>query len=162
MEELARVVKGINNHANDFAQLSTDLSLYVSFSVPADVVIAARVGGGINYGKYEFFQAQYLSGIENLRGYRRFRFGGDKMFYNNLDVRIRLADFRGYILPGSIGLVGFHDVGRVWMREENSGRWHTGYGGGVWLAPAKRYVIAACYGFSKDGGLPFVTLGFQF
>ncbi|RYY29962.1 MAG: hypothetical protein EOO04_05945 [Chitinophagaceae bacterium] len=158
----ARVVKGINNHANDFAQLSTDLSLYVSFSVPADVVIAARVGGGINYGKYEFFQAQYLSGIENLRGYRRFRFGGDKMFYNNLDLRIRLADFRGYILPGSIGLVGFHDVGRVWMREENSGRWHTGYGGGVWLAPAKRYVIAACYGFSKDGGLPFVTLGFQF
>ncbi len=157
-----RLVKGVNSFANDYAQLSTDLSLYVSFNVPADVVIAARVGAGINYGSYEFFQAQYLSGLDNLRGYRKYRFGGDKMFYNNLDLRIRLADFRGYILPGSIGVLGFHDVGRVWVREESSGRWHTGYGGGIWLAPGKRYVVAACYGFSRDGGLPFVTLGFQF
>ncbi|MET0244788.1 MAG: BamA/TamA family outer membrane protein [Flavitalea sp.] len=158
----ARVVKGVNAYANDFAQLATDLSLYISFKVPADLVIAARVGGGINYGKYEFFQAQYLSGLENLRGFRKYRFAGDKMFYNNIDLRIRIADFRGYILPGSVGILGFHDIGRVWVKEEESGRWHNGYGGGIWLAPGKRYVVAACYGFSEDGGLPFVSLGFQF
>ena len=158
----ARLIKGLNDYTNDFAQLASDLSVYMSFKVPADLVIAARVGGGINFGKYEFFQAQYLSGLENLRGYRKFRFAGDRMFYNNIDVRIRIADFRGYILPGSIGLLAFHDVGRVWVKDENSDKWHNGYGGGVWLAPGKRYVIAACYGFSSDGGLPFVSLGFEF
>jgi hypothetical protein len=158
----ARVVKGLNSYANDFAQLATDLSFYLSFNVPADVVVAARVGAGINYGKYEFFQAQYLSGVENLRGFRKYRFAGDKMLYNNIDVRIRIADFRSYLLPGSIGLVLFNDIGRVWVKDEKSGKWHDGYGGGLWIAPGKRYVIAACYGFSSDGGLPFVTLGFQF
>jgi hypothetical protein len=158
----ARVVKGVNEYANDFAQLATDLSLYLSFNVPADLVVAARVGAGINYGKYEFFQAQYLSGLENLRGFRKYRFAGDKMFYNNIDLRIRIADFRSYLLPGSIGLLAFNDIGRVWVKDEKSGKWHNGYGGGIWLAPGKRYVIAACYGFSSDGGLPFVTLGFQF
>jgi outer membrane protein assembly factor BamA len=158
----AKVVKGVNKYANDFAQLSTDLSVYLNLNAASDLVLAARVGAGISYGNYEFFQAQYLSGLENLRGFRKFRFAGDKALYNNIDLRMRLADFRGYILPGSIGLVLFHDIGRVWVEQESSDRWHTGYGGGLWLSPGKRYIIAACYGFSRDGGLPFVTLGFQF
>jgi hypothetical protein len=158
----ARVLKGVNKYANDFAQLSTDLSVYLNLNAASDLVLAARVGAGISYGKYEFFQAQYLSGLENLRGFRKFRFAGDKVLYNNIDLRMRLADFRGYILPGSIGLVLFHDIGRVWVENESSERWHNGYGGGLWLSPGKRYIIAACYGFSKDGGLPFLTLGFQF
>jgi hypothetical protein len=157
-----RAATGLGKYSHDIAQLGTDLSFYLSFNIPADIVIAARLGGGINFGKYEFFQAQYLSGLDNLRGYRKFRFAGDKMLFNNIDLRIRLADFRGYLLPGSFGLVAFHDVGRVWVKGESSSEWHNGYGGGLWIAPAGRFVIAACYGYSKDGGLPFISFGFQF
>ena len=126
------------------------------------LVFAGRIGAGASKGNYEFFQAQHLGGNESLRGYRNFRFAGDQRFYNNFDLRIQLTQLRGYILPGTLGLLLFQDIGRVWWQDEKSGRWHAGYGGGIWLAPANRFVVAACYGQSDEGGLPFVSLGFQF
>jgi outer membrane protein assembly factor BamA len=158
----ARWIDGVTDYAYSFKQAQTELAFYTSFNTNAKFVIAARVGGGINSGNFEFFQAQHLGLSENLRGYRKFRFAGKKMVYNNIDLRLRLGEIKGYILPATAGLVFFHDIGRVWMPDENSGRWHTGYGGGIWLAPAGRYVFAACYSYSKDGGLPFISLGFQF
>lgn len=158
----ARWVNGVSSVSNTFTQWESTFSYYVSLLAPNQVVLAGRMGGGGNYGSYEFFQAQYLGGNESLRGYRNFRFAGDKRFYNNLDLRIRLTELRGYILPGTIGLLIFQDLGRVWLKNESSRRWHLGYGGGIWLAPANRFVVAACYGQSEEGGLPFVSLGFQF
>ncbi len=32
------------------------------------------------------------------------------MFYNNLELRIKLADIANYILPGQLGLTGFYDI----------------------------------------------------
>ncbi len=153
---------GLNHISNSITQLGTDMSVFMSFSKAAKFVIGARAGAGINFGNYEFFQAQYLGGTENLRGFRKYRFGGDKMAFGNLDLRLHLFDFRGYLLPGSVGILGFTDVGRVWYDKESSSAWHSGYGGGIWLAPAKRYVITFCYAHSSDGGLPFISLGFEF
>jgi outer membrane translocation and assembly module TamA len=154
--------KGLTGSSTNITQFSSDLSFFTSFSRAAKFVIAGRVGGGINFGKYEFFQAQSLGGTENLRGFRKYRFAGDKMAFANLDLRLHLFDFRGYLIPGSLGLLGFNDVGRVWFDTENSSAWHYGYGAGIWIAPAKRYVLTFCYAHSKDGGLPFVSFGFQF
>lgn len=158
----ARWVNGVSSAARSFTQWESTLSYYVSLIAPNQLVLAGRIGGGRNYGQYEFFQAQYLGGNESLRGYRNFRFAGDKRFFNNLDLRIRLTELRGYLLPGTIGLLLFQDLGRIWWHTEDSRRWHLGYGGGIWLAPANRFVLAACYGQSEEGGLPFVSLGFQF
>lgn len=154
--------KGVNSYSSNFTQFTSDLSVYISSNLPPRMVIALRFGGGINFGSYEFYQAQFLSGTENLRGYRKYRFAGDKMFYNNLDIRIRLKDYQGYLFTGSYGLLFFHDVGRVWWKGEESGRWHNGYGLGAWVSPAKRFVVAASYMRSKEGGLPLVNFGFQF
>ncbi|MFT4024484.1 MAG: BamA/TamA family outer membrane protein, partial [Flavihumibacter sp.] len=157
-----RLVKGLNNAARAFQQYRTDLSFYAGFGVQSNVVLAARFGAGNNGGGYEFFQAQYLSGPDNLRGFRKYRFAGQQMAYNNLDLRIRMGEIRGYLFPASIGAVLFHDIGRVWQPGEHSGRWHNGYGAGIWLAPAGMYVFTVNYAYSNDGGLPSVTLGFQF
>ncbi|MFM9911110.1 MAG: BamA/TamA family outer membrane protein [Chitinophagaceae bacterium] len=157
-----QALKGLSGSSTNLTQFSTDLSFYTSFNKAANLVLAGRIGGGINFGKYQFFQAQYLGGNDNLRGFRKFRFAGDRMLYSNIDVRLHLFDFRGYIIPGSLGVLGFNDIGRVWIRGEKSTAWHHGYGAGIWVAPAKRYIITACYAYSKDGGLPFISLGFQF
>ncbi|MFN3667462.1 MAG: BamA/TamA family outer membrane protein, partial [Sediminibacterium sp.] len=158
----ARWINGVSRISNSFTQWESTFSYFVNLMAPNQVVLAGRIGGGANYGNYEFFQAQYLGGNESLRGYRNFRFAGDKRFYNNLDLRIKLTELRGYILPGTLGLLFFQDLGRVWLKNESSRSWHLGYGGGIWLAPANRFVLAACYGQSEEGGLPFVSLGFQF
>ncbi len=74
-----------------------------------------------------------------------------------------MTHFNTYLFPGQIGLLVFNDVGRVWNENENSTDWHVGNGAGIWVAPIKRFVIAAMYTRSKEEKfLPLVTFGFQF
>jgi Omp85 superfamily domain/Calcineurin-like phosphoesterase len=158
-----KILSGLNNASNQLTQLNSDLSLFTSFSTPANVVIATRFGGGINFNKdFEFFQAQYLGGTDNLRGFRKYRFAGKSMLFNNTELRIKLADFRTYLLPGSIGLLFFNDIGRVWIENDNSSKWHNGFGGGLWIAPLKRLAITASITKSDEETLPLITFGWQF
>ena len=85
------------------------------------------------------------------------------MLFNNAEVRLKLADFPFYIFSGSAGVLAFHDIGRVWSDGETTGRWHNGYGGGIWVSPLRRFVIVGSLAFSKEErGLPLLTMGFQF
>ncbi len=158
----ASVFRGVNGPAGNYARLESDLSLYWSFRLPARVTLATRFGGSINAGDYEFFQAGTLGGLTNLRGYRRTRYTGKSTLYNNTEVRLRLFSFRTYLFPGYFGVLGFHDVGRVWAEGEDSDTWHTGAGGGLWLAPFRQAVISFMYGISKEDRVPLLRVGFLF
>jgi len=153
---------GLNGKSHPYSQLNTDLSLFTSFNTRGNVVISTRVGWGKTFGQHEFYQAQFLGATENLRGYRKFRFAGDEEFYHNIDLRIRLADFQTYLFPGSLGLLFFNDVGRVWLKGEDSKQWHDGYGGGIWISPLKRFVFSASYAEGSDGGVTLIKVGFQY
>jgi len=153
---------GLNNASKEYSQLNTDLALYTSFNTRANFVIANRVGWGKSFGSYQFYQAQTLGALENLRGYRKDRFTGGESFYHNIDVRIKLAEFSTYLFPGTFGMVLFNDVGRVWQEGENSRQWHDGYGGGFWISPLRRLVFSASYGQGTDGGVVLLKLGFQY
>ena len=153
---------GVGSVSKNFTQLNSDFGIYISLPGNTNFVIAERFGAGINFGDYEFFQAQYLSGTENLRGYRKYRFAGTSMLYNNLELRIKLADFRTYLFPGAIGLLGFFDTGKVWVKNDPSSGWHQGFGGGLWIAPMKKIVISISYAASKEGGLPLISFGWMY
>lgn len=157
-----RVLRGMNDISKDITQLNSDLSVYIPLNHNANSTLAIRFGGGHNFDGFEFYQAQFLGGTENLRGYRKYRFAGRSMAYNNIELRIKLGDFRTYLFPGSLGILVFHDAGRVWVDNDTSDEWHTGYGGGFWISPLKRLVITASYTISKEDKLPLVTLGWQF
>ncbi|MBC6425139.1 MAG: BamA/TamA family outer membrane protein [Ekhidna sp.] len=148
--------------SQSFTRLSADWSFYLGTKLPSSIVFANRLGVAHNVGDFEFFNANVLGGRENLRGFRRNRFHGETFFYHNLDVRIKLFSFRSYIFPGQFGILGFHDVGRVWIDNEDSDTWHTGKGFGVWLSPVNMFVLNFNYGFSDDGTLPSFYLGFFF
>jgi hypothetical protein len=154
---------GLNDKSNRVTQLHWDMSVFISTNPRPRFVYAERLGVGHNIGAYDIPQAQYLSGTENLRGYRRNRFAGETMLFNNFEVRMRLFDFSTFLFPGALGLLGFHDIGRVWADEEKSGRWHMGYGGGIWIAPIRRWVAAVSVAHSKDENLiAYLSLGFRF
>jgi hypothetical protein len=154
--------KGLGGDATDFNRISGEISLYRTFRIPLRLTIANRAGGAKNYGQTEFFQANRLDGLTNLRGYRQNRFAGGSSFYNNTDVRIKLFNFQSYLFPGSLGIMGFHDVGRVWEKNENSKKWHNGYGGGIWISPVNMIVISAEYAVSKESRMPLLRAGFLF
>lgn len=154
--------KGLSTFANDYAQLSSELALYAKFRIPLKTVLALRVGGGHNIGNFQFFQAQTLGGTTNLRGYRKNRFSGRSVFYQNTELRIQLAEFTSVLFPAKFGLVGINDIGKVWVDEENSTLLHWGYGGGIWLTPFNAVAITGTYTRSRDGGVPYVTFGWLF
>jgi len=84
------------------------------------------------------------------------------MAYNNLEFRFKVLSFTSYLIPGTVGLLAFNDVGRVWLKEEKSDRWHVGYGGGFYFIPADLLIIQAAGGFSKEGFRPYISMGLRF
>ena len=58
-------------------------------------------------GNPAFYQTAYLGGQGNLLGYSQFRFSGLNSVFNNLELRLKLADFANYILPGQLGVFDF-------------------------------------------------------
>jgi hypothetical protein len=156
-----RYLSGLNDASYDVTQLNSDLSFYISL-IKNRLVLANRIGGGHNFGDFEFYQAQYLGSEDNLRGYRKYRFAGQSKVYNNLELRLRLANFKTYLFPGSLGLLGFYDTGRIWADIGDNDKWLSGYGGGFWISPLKRLVLTLTYTASKEDKLPLIALGWKF
>jgi hypothetical protein len=154
---------GLNSRSNNLTQLHFDLGILASLKVAPKTVYGLRFGYAKNIGAYDIPQAQYLSGTDNLRGFRRDRFAGRSMMFYNVEIRHKLADFTTYLFPGSIGVLLFDDVGRVWADTEDSRRWHNGYGAGIWIAPIQRWVFTVSAAHSNEEKLlPYVSIGFRF
>lgn len=152
---------GLNDYSKSFAQLTSEFTFFKSFAKNA-VVFANRTGGGTTLGKTTFYQSLFLGGQGNLLGLRKYRYAGEHMLYNNLEVRIKMAQIGSYILPGQLGLIGFYDVGKTWAKGYNSKDIHQGVGGGVYYAPAQMLVIQAVAGHSEGSWYPYFALGFRF
>ncbi len=154
------------------AQLSvfrSVLSGYYSIDEPTKITFASRVGVRSVAGDFRFYQASTLGnngGLTRpgtLRGFERDRFSGRTSFFNNNEVRARLARIPFYYMPFAVGVLLHYDHGRVWYDGESSDRWHHSYGGGLWFNPLGQWVLTATYSSSNDGGSPFiVNLGFFF
>ncbi|TGD79531.1 BamA/TamA family outer membrane protein [Hymenobacter wooponensis] len=155
-------LRAVNERARTVSQLTTEASGYWTPSATPGLTLAGRVGGTFNFSNYEFYQAATLGGLSNLRGYRRTRFAGENSLYNNLEFRLYLGTLNTLLVSTKVGVVGFHDIGRVWLDEEHSTTWHTGYGGGLWLEPFRRVVLMATYNLSREDRLPVARLGFLF
>jgi outer membrane protein assembly factor BamA len=163
LEAQLESMKGLNNVSRDLTRFSGEFSVYQRLG-KLPVVLSNRTGYAHNFqtaDEYDFFQANYLDGQQNLRGYRRNRFGGDQMFFNNFEARIALFRFWSYIAPGQAGIIGFYDVGRVWVAGEDSNTWHSGYGPGIFIAPAT-LSFSLMYGISPEDNYPIARLGFFF
>ncbi len=161
-ENEAAWYSGINSQSGSFSELNTDFRLYLSRQINPRAVLALRVGGAMNNGTFDFINANILGGKTNLRGYPATRFYGDDAAYQNTDLRIKLADIHSYYFSGQLGIFGFHDVGRVWINQENSNKWHRGYGGGLWFSPFGMAVITARYAMSEEYDIIRLKFDFRF
>ena len=156
-----RHLAGTNDASYDVTQLNSDFIFYLPL-VRKTIVLVNRTGAGHNFGDFEFYQAQYLGNEDNLRGYHKNRFAGHTKLYNNTELRIRLANFKTYLFPGSLGLLGFYDTGRIWADNDDSKKWFSGYGPGIWISPLSRLVLTGTYAMSKESNIVLVGLGWKF
>jgi hypothetical protein len=142
---------GMSSTAKNFSRLQSDMTIYASLSDPAKIIAVIKMGGGKIFSKnFEYFQALSLGAQNYLRGFRKNRFAGNSLMYGSLELRVKLTDIKSYILPGTIGLIGFNEAGRVWMKNESSRRWHYAYGGGIYFIPYQLFIMSATMGFSTE------------
>ncbi|MEO6520775.1 MAG: BamA/TamA family outer membrane protein [Mucilaginibacter sp.] len=155
-------MRGFGSKANNYGQATSEFTLYLNPDRDSVFVIAARFGGGTTVGNAAYYQQIKLGGNEGLRGFNFERFTGKSMAYNNIELRLKMFDFVSYVTPGTIGIIAFNDVGRVWIPGENSNKWHDGYGGGIYFIPAELILIQGVVGHSSEGTYPYISAGFRF
>lgn len=153
---------GLNSYSRSFFQAFPEVSFYRQLDAKSRFVIANRTGAGLTIGSAAFYQSAFLGGHENLLGYLRYRFAGEHMLYNNFEVRVRLKKVESYIVPGTLGVLGFYDVGRVWQKDESSVKWHMGSGFALYYSPIQKLVLKFTLGRSQEGWYPYVNLGHRF
>lgn len=153
---------GIRNTSQTYSSISSALSMYWPLVFDPQVTLAMRFGIAHNIGSFPFYDANTLGGKQTLRGLLSSRYSGRTSFYNNIEMRGKLFDFRSYLLGGEVGLLGFFDHGRVWTDGEPSRQWHYGAGGGVWMSVFNMTVVRASIGFSEGSYNLLVGAGFFF
>jgi hypothetical protein len=154
-------MRQMNGSQRSYGQIQSEAIFYLPLLTRA-IVLANRLGGGTSIGQPAFYQQFQLGGYNNLRGYYVNRFTGKSAFYHNVELRIKLFDFTSYFFPGTVGLVGFNDIGRVWTTGESSAKWHQGYGGGIFVIPAELVLIQASFAKSVEGTQPYISIGLSF
>jgi hypothetical protein len=155
-------MRQITGQHKTYGRITSSASVHVPLFNDSNYVIAARIAGGTVMGEPAYYQMMQLGGAQILRGFRSNRFTGKTMLYNNIELRAKLFDFTSYLLPGSVGIIAFSDLGRVWQPGEKSKQWHHGYGGGFYFIPAQLFLLQTTVGVSGEGALTYITLGFRF
>lgn len=155
-----RYYAGINNNSTPLWRLQSDMTVYASLADFEKTLVILKLGGGhIFSDQYEFFQALNIGANNYLRGFRKNRFSGKSLAYASVEFRYKLLTIRSSILPGSFGVLGFDDIGRVWVAGDQSGKWHNAFGGGVYFLPLDLLSIAATIASSEEATLFNFSLG---
>ena len=156
-------MQSINKNSHNITTFTSDMQVYAPLRDPDKVVAVLRMGGGHIFSKnFEYFQALNMGANNFVRGFRKNRFSGSSLIYTSLELRVKLFKSQSYILPGNVGLIGFSDIGRVWLRDQPSKKWHSSYGGGFYYAPFSLFFISATVGISAEDKIFNFSLGTKF
>ncbi|HUS03720.1 MAG TPA: hypothetical protein VMY77_18400, partial [Chitinophagaceae bacterium] len=154
---------GLSGKTKNLIKLTSDMTVYASFNEERKWVGIARFGIGKIFSKnFEYFQALSLGANNFIRGFRKERFSGSGLAYGSAELRVKLFKSQSYILPGDVGVIGFYDVGKVWMRYQTSKKWHQSFGGGLYYSPFNIIIISGTVGISDEDKLLNFSLGTKF
>ncbi|RYY64520.1 MAG: hypothetical protein EOO12_09450 [Chitinophagaceae bacterium] len=155
-DALARHTVNTNKTDRSFQRYEATATAYFPLTNVISLVIHG--GGATVEGDPEFYQLATLGGGASLRGYKRQRFYGKTVAFNQNELRF-LWDLRSWLFNGKAGVIGFFDQGRVWNPGEKSSLWHTGFGGGIMIAPFNRTSITLAYGITPEDQVFNLRLG---
>ncbi len=153
----------IDDHDNELGYLKPSISIDYPLHSSGVIVFATKIGGEVLISdKYEFYHGATLGGTESLRAFRNQRFNGKSSFYQSSDIRVGLGKIKTSFIPLRFGVTGGFDYGRVWLNNENSNKWHTDYGGSVFINGFSVFTGNVGYYTSEEGNRVVFTFGFKF
>ncbi len=146
-----------------FRTMRAEARTYLTATAPLRTTLALRAGGEKIWGRFPYFESVFLGGSRSLRGYEENRFAGSAALWGNAELRMKLFDYR-ILVPGSVGVMGLADAGRVWLNGEEADEWHTAYGGGLtvsFVKPENVLVLSVVHSKEKNISL-YAGFGFAF
>jgi len=153
----------INGYDNKFGYLTPTVSFILPLHESGVANIATKAEANFIFGdEYEFYHAATVGGNNSLRGFRNERFLGKTSYFQTTDLRLGLTKFRTNFVPIRMGVTGGFDYGRVWNEEEDSDKWHTSYGGSVFINGFNAFTANVGYYLSDEDQRIIFTLGFRF
>lgn len=127
------------------------------------LVFATHAKAHLIFGDdFEFYQAANIGANNGLRGFRNERFTGKNAFVQTTDLRLNLRKVKTGLLPLNIGIYGGVDYGRVWLDAEDSDKWNTSIGGGIFANLAQMATFNLSAFNSYDGLRLAFKVGFGF
>lgn len=134
---VAGATQNLKDEEKVYGYVNPKLIFYHALSHNRKLVLKTHMQGQFNIGNnFEFFQAAQLGSDTGLRSYRKERFSGRSAFAGGGDVRYGFDSFKTRITPLQLGIFAGYDVGRVWVPNDDSDKWHSSYGGGFWVNAA--------------------------
>ena len=156
-------VRSIDNSDIDFIKLKSQLTFYFPINAfQKQAILAVRGAYAGNFGDYSFFQANFLSGTGQLRGLSRNRFAGKSVAYGNMELRKSFLKNKNTLALFDFGMLVHGDIGRVWIDDDMSDRWHNSYGGGLFINILDFFALVGSYSISDQDELVFVGTNFYF
>jgi outer membrane protein assembly factor BamA len=111
---------------------------------------------------FEFYQAAFLGGDTNLRGFRDNRFSGKTSFYQGSDLRYFIGQIKNPFAPINYGaFIGF-DYGRVWFPKKFQIDGINQPDLVLWLNSSNVISSTLSYFHSSDGGRIAFGMKFNF
>jgi len=141
-----------------FGYARLEAATHVPLPLPFTSSLALRGGARRVWGRYPFHEAVFLGGWDTLRGLSRNRYAGDASLYANGELRVPLTRVN-LLFQGELGAFALADVGRVYLRDEPSSRWHKGFGGGLWLSFDKGRRLLSATVARSEGNVAFYLHG---
>lgn len=146
-----------------FGSVRAEGAVYATLEHRPRPTFALRAGGERVLGTAPYQELAYLGGLSSLRGFPNQRFAGEGALFANAEVRVPLDDLF-FLLPGTYGVHGLFDAGRVFDDVDAVDDVHTAFGGGVWIAFVNRAgTVSLTLARSSDGDLAtYLKAGFLF
>jgi len=168
-----RLYPSIADVTDTFGEVHGDARAYVSTPNDRGITLALRAGGQKVFGTHPFFESAFIGGktpfslleaggASSVRGLPAQRYAGDASAYGSTELYLPIT--RAFLLvPGQIGLLGFFDIGRVFLSGESSDRWHHGAGGGLFFTtPGRHSLISVQIARSETNTAVYVRGGLAF
>jgi hypothetical protein len=156
-----------------FGEIHGQARAYVATKGERGITLSLKAGGQRVFGPYPFFESAFLGGKtpfnplepgggSAVRGLPPQRYAGDASLFGDAEVYLTLTN--AFIeVPGRLGLLGFYDIGRVYLEGEGSKRWHDGYGGGIFfVTPGRRNLVSLSVARSEGSTAYYLRAGLAF
>ncbi len=164
---------GAADVTDSFGEVHGHARAYLATKGGRGITLSLKAGGQRVFGTYPFWESAFIGGKtpfnpleagggSAVRGLPPQRYAGDGSLFGSAELYLTLT--RAFIhVPGRLGLLGFYDIGRVYLEGESSKDWHDGYGGGVFfLTPGRRNIVSFSVGRSEGNTAYYLRAGFAF